>query len=612
MPLKRGWVKRFAGAALGILAAAALLPSGASAQTTSTCPAPFPLDEVRRGLTGTGLTVTEGRTIEQFAIEVLGVMPDAVGPGRDMVVVEVSGASIDRIGGIWFGMSGSPIYVGDRLLGALAFGLSFGPSTIAGVTPAADLFEVLNYPTDERDRGFARRARLSRDMRDRIARRTGVAGDEVGASLVHLKVPFGASGLSGRALELFSEVVRREQLPFAPYAAGSAPGGEVPAQATEPPPPGSSLAAAMSYGDITFAGIGTTTMVCDGKLIGFGHPFFFEGDTALGANAADTLAIVDDPFGPYKLATVAETLGTLDQDRFAGVRATLGPLPRVIPIRSTVTAVDLERTRSSETDVMLNEAVPFLAFIHMLTNLDFTRDEFGEGSSQLAWSIAGTTSSGATWQLDRANMFASEQDISYESVIELQTQLFSLLFNDFEDVEFTSVDLTGDVDDDVSKYSIANVLMSTDGVDFRDVRRIRVRPRAYLYVRVVLEPYDGSADRLVDLIVRVPRGANPEGILQVSGGSRGGFDEFCFFDGNACARDLGKIESFEQLIDALEQAPTNNEVKVRLRMGARGLRTRDAELLDQVVDGFEAIRVIIEGSGCCTKGESVEGSAPRD
>ena len=597
-----------AAAALAVIATGALLPAGpASAQAPVACPAPLPLEEVQRGMTGTGYTVTEGRTVEPFAAEVLGVMLDAVGPGRDMIVVQTSGAAIEEVGGIWFGMSGSPVYVGDRLLGALAFGLSFGPSTIAGLTPAKDVFEVLRYPSESTDTGF-RRARLSRSLRQRIATRTGVAADEVGGSLIQLKMPLAASGLNGRALGMLSSVVRREGLPLAPYAAGSAQ-GEVPPASAEPPPPGGTLAAALSYGDITLAGVGTTTLVCEGKVMGFGHPFLFEGDTAIGANAADTLAIVDDPFGPYKLARIAETIGTLDQDRFAGIRATLGPVPAVIPIRSTVTAVDLGRTRSGETDAMLNESVPFLSFIHLLTNLDFTRDEFGEGSSSLSWSIAGTTSSGTSWQLDRSNMFASEQDISYESIAELQTHMFTLLFNDFEDVEFSSVDVTASVDDDVTKYSIANVLVSTDAVNYQDVRKIRVRPRSYLYVRAVLEPYDGTEDKLVDLIVRVPRGANPEGTLEISGGSAGGFAEPCFFEGGECGRAMRRIESFEELIASLEQAPTNNEARARLRMGARGLRTRDSEVLDQVVDGFEIVRIIIEGSGCCARGEPVDGPA---
>ena len=85
----------------------------------------------------------------------------------------------------------------------------------------------------------------------------------------------------------------------------------------------------MSYGDITIGGIGTTSLVCDGQAIAFGHPFSWSGRTELGANQGDTLQIVRDPlFGSFKLANITEPVGTVDQDRLAGIRAILDTIPR--------------------------------------------------------------------------------------------------------------------------------------------------------------------------------------------------------------------------------------------------------------------------------------------
>jgi hypothetical protein len=100
------------------------------------CPDVMPVSEITDGMLGTGWTVSEGRDPEPFDAEVLGVLPDAIAPGRDMIVVDTSSPAITEAGGIWFGMSGSPVYHDGRLMGALAFGLSFGPSSIAGLTPA--------------------------------------------------------------------------------------------------------------------------------------------------------------------------------------------------------------------------------------------------------------------------------------------------------------------------------------------------------------------------------------------------------------------------------------------------------------------------------------------
>ena len=89
----------------------------------------MPVAEVEKGMVGTGYTVSEGTDPEPFSVEVLGVMEDGIGPGRDLIVVNTSSPAIDAAEGIWYGMSGSPVYIDDEFVGALAYGLSYGAST---------------------------------------------------------------------------------------------------------------------------------------------------------------------------------------------------------------------------------------------------------------------------------------------------------------------------------------------------------------------------------------------------------------------------------------------------------------------------------------------------
>lgn len=109
----------------------------------------MPVREVTPGMTGTGWTVARGNTSEPFAVEVLGVLPNELGPGRDVILVEASSPAIARAGGVWLGMSGSPVYVGGRLLGAVAygFGTASGTASVVGLTPADDMLGILAYPT---------------------------------------------------------------------------------------------------------------------------------------------------------------------------------------------------------------------------------------------------------------------------------------------------------------------------------------------------------------------------------------------------------------------------------------------------------------------------------
>ena len=246
-------------------------------------------------------------------------------------------------------------------------------------------------------------------------------------------------------MDHLQETLREEKQPMFAYAGSSASSAQGPGTST--PVPGGNFAAALSYGDVTYAGIGTTSYVCDGKVLAFGHPFFYfpAGTTSLGANLADAITIISDPiFGGYKLANVTGGVGTVDQDRFAGIRALLGDSPASIPITSSISELGGD-SRDGMTEVLDSEYVPYLSFSHLLSNIDFTRDEIGPGSATGTWTITGTTEDGTPWSLTRSNVFANDYDINYFGISEVEQELYTLFYNRFEDVEFTGLDLRGHV-----------------------------------------------------------------------------------------------------------------------------------------------------------------------
>lgn len=558
----------------------------------------MPVEELRRGMVGTGLTVSSGREVESFQAEVLGILPDAIAPGRDLIVVETSSPTIDRVKGVWFGMSGSPVYFQERLMGAVAFGLAFGPSPIVGLTPAEDMVRVLRYPSGTMGTASRTPASLAptriavpTGMRRRIASHTDLSEAQMDRGFRRLRVPFAVSGVSSRGLERIARVIEEEHLPLIPYSGTSAASNQA---GGDPLNPGDSFAAALSYGDITAAGIGTTTMVCGGSALAFGHPFFWEGRTLLGANHADTLAIVDDEvFGAYKLATVAEPIGAVDQDRLAAIRADLTGTPTLIPITSTVSALNTGLSRDGATDVVASRFVPFLTFFHLFTNIDSLFDQIDEGGSSLSWSITGTRETGDPWELSRSNLYVSEFDISVDSSFEILTNLFTLLENDFEDIEFTGVDIDATVEEEIKLYNIEKVLVSLNGGEFLERRRMRVRPGDTIDLRVTLLSNPESTERIVDLSVVVPRkGRFSDATVGVTGGSFGEFGLECFFFGEECASNQ-KVESFDDLLETLANAPHNNDLLASLRGPRGGVKGQDVEALDRVVTGQKHIFVRI-------------------
>lgn len=607
-------LKRSVALAATLVVGAALLAAPAAAQTVppTDCPQPVPISEVQRGMRGTGYTVVSGREPEPFSVEVLGVLNDALGPGRDMIVADVTSPAIEEAGGIWAGMSGSPVYVDSRLLGAVAYGLSEEDSTVAGITPAQDLLDLLTYPSrlSEPDVSSAQRTiPLTPGLQKRIEASGSGSGE---GGLRALRVPLSVSG--GRGSELVRPAIRRESLPYIAYN-GSSASAQADATATDLQP-GDSFAGTFSYGDITVAEIGTAAIVCNDMAVAFGHsiyPFFPQGYTEMGANEAEVLTIVDNP--NFKLATVEGLVGTVDQDRLAGVRALLDVIPSSVPVRSTITAEDLNRTLTGETNVVVQKMLPTIANVHMVDSVDSAFDQVGSGSLETTWTITGTRESGATWELTRSNMYASHEDIARESFNELTGNLFALFYNGHEEIEFTEVEATATVRESLRSYEILQIQVSVNDGPFKEGRRVQVKPRDRLTVRTVLQAGEllGEASDAepfhVDMELKVPRRASGQGYIRVSGGSRGGGFRSCFYDGEYCARRIAsKYESFDALLAALAKKRGNDSIAARLYVGRRRPQvvSRDREATDRVVTGEGFMQVVLPDA----EGETRSGGVP--
>jgi hypothetical protein len=563
-----------------------------SASVPGECPSILPLDAVRTGMTGTAVSVTRGRTLSTFDAEVLGILRDAVGPGRDIIIANLSGPVIDESGGLWAGASGSPVFFRsggeDKLAGAIAYGLAGGGSTLAGLTPAEDMDDLLDGGTEL---SAALRLKVSRGLAARMAEETGLSITQTG-TMTRLKTPLSASGLTDRGLRRMQAAIDRQKLPFIAYMGSSA---------TSTPPPttarlraGDSFAAAMSVGDFTVAGIGTTTFVCDGQVVAFGHPFNWTGGTTMSIHAADTITIVEDPiFGSYKLANIAESLGTLTQDRLAGIAGVLGVAPEGSPITSTVTDLDTGRRRTGQSEAIFPDFLAFLTFVHLFQNIDVTIDRIGPGSSSIEYTIRGTRDRGATWELTRSTRYASPFDISFESVFEVSITAEALQAFDDEEIEVTSIDVPKlDVTEAFERYDISRLLVWNGS---RYVRKdfVRAGPGERIRLRAVLRPVHTSGTKNVDLSLRVPERAKRNGFVEVLGGGSGVFEDVCFLFPEECAGETQ--QSFDQLLKAFEDSPPGDALVARLWL-RRSERPR-AEVVvrqDAVVAGRRTIAFLLE------------------
>ena len=592
-------VRRGPRAAAGLLvlaiAVAAWGAGPATGQTpgslTGDCPSILPLDQVSTGMRGTAVSVTQGRTPSTFGAEVLGILRDAVGPGRDIIIADLSGPAVTDSGGLWAGASGSPVFFRSggelRLAGAIAYGLAGGGSTLAGLTPAEDMENLLDLGAGP---PAPRAVKVSNALAARMAAASGLSVTET-ATMTRLKTPLSASGLTDRGLRRMQAAIDRQGLPFIAYMGSSA--------SSNPAPPsgrlraGDSFAAAMSLGDVTVAGIGTTTFVCDDRVVAFGHPFNWTGRTTMAIRAADTITIVQDPiFGSYKLANIAENQGTLTQDRLAGIAGVLGEGPETSPVTSTVTDLDLGTTRTGQSEAVFPDFLPFLSFSHLLQNVDVTIDRIGAGSSAIEYAIRGTRDGGATWELTRSTRYASEFDISFDSVLEVAFTAEILQAFDGEDIEVTSIDVPKlDVKEAFERYDVRRLLV-WNGSRYTEEDFVEGKPGERIRLRVVLRPVHRAGAETVDLSLRVPDNARRSGFIEVLGGGSIGAEVPCFIVDEECVDDTE--QTFGQLLRAFENQPPGDALVARLRLGDAGrLRAQTSVRQDAVVSGGVAIGFLL-------------------
>jgi SpoIVB peptidase S55 len=610
-----GLAMAFVVAALAAAPAAAAPPSTPLPQCADTVTP----DSLTAGQNAIGYSVTQGTTPTSFNVKILGVMPSGIAPGRDLIIVRTSGPAMNQAGGIWFGMSGSPVYTMDgKLIGAISYGFS-STSKMAGITPAnPDMLQLL-LPSGGGSGGSAasdpRRVRLSHGVREQVARESGMRASQVGSSMSQLEVPLSISGLVPAHRERLRKAAIKHHMPFfIPSVGGSSASGKGLAGGTLRP--GESFAAALSYGDITMAGIGTTTYVCNGRALAFGHPFFFTGPNQLGASGATTFGIVQDPvFGPFKMASVTEPVGVVDQDRLPGLRARLDKGPPLVPVVQHTKSLDTGLERTGQTDIVSgsnvnrSESLPQIAWIHSFSNIDSVFDQVSGGSSRISWTIQGDIKhSGKSWKLTRKNQWVSNRDISFGSTFELADTLQTLTTQKLAPVALRAVHINVDVQQAVKELRIRGVKWSADGRHYEKTRSLRVRPGGRVYAKVKLRNSDTEKVRTEKLKMRVPEHPDRTLLASVGGGESGGGDFLCAFVG--ICRHSAHAKSFEALLKELKNAPQNNDL-----VGSVGsLRHASSQVTkheSRVVSGREFVVLKTKGRHRHRHGVSIQvGSSP--
>jgi hypothetical protein len=354
--LPRSWL-------VALASALSLILPGVDPRPLLAAPKPgtyWQVDDVRTGMKGYGRTVMKGTRIETFDAEVLGVLKNT-SPGRDMVLCRLSGLNLEKTG-IIAGMSGSPVYIEGKLLGAVAYAWAFGKEPIAGITPFSQMHSYVE--------SYERRDLVEKNGIQRIGLRTplmidGMQFDSVTVSsgqdaeppassdglwLVPLRTPLMATSFTEHSLSLLRD--RFPQAGWLPMQAGGAPGKIAEEEKNTPLQPGSPMAVALITGDFDLSGLGTVTHIDGDRVDGWGHPFFSMGNCEFPLMTGYIHTVYPRQSVSFKMGSPLKTVGIVNADVSTCIAGWLGGKTDLMPLQMTISREPEDRAKTFHVDIV--------------------------------------------------------------------------------------------------------------------------------------------------------------------------------------------------------------------------------------------------------------------
>ena len=493
----------------------------------------MPVRDIQPGMQGIGKTVISGDTIEEFNVEILGVSgTQATGYN---IFARLYGDLIDKTGGVAQGMSGSPVYVDGRLVGAVAFGKTFNGPHYCFLTPIGRMLPLL----DEQ---------------------RSVPADWL---------PKGTALMAGGFTEYGLEYLQEKIAPFGLTAVGAGGTAQESRKVLEP---GSSVGAALMQGDMSLGALGTVTWTDDkGNVLAFGHSFMQRGESSFFMTKAWVLGVIPNLQSGYKVGNIGEPVGSITQDRSTGIGGSLGALPKTIPL--FVTANDSDRAQTSNVRVRLVEdeqLVPSIVDAVVVNTVSKTVDRAGGGTAKLRFHITGVDSKKNIIEIQRENMFYANEALLKNLNQELSEAMTILMQNKVEPVQLYGIDVEAEVSSQVQVAEVFGVRAPA----------APVKPGARVPITVTLKPYRGE-EFTKTVYFTVPKD-HPGGklALNVRGGSSMAWVMNLLrkqqSEGVPAAQKQEKRRKLEDFIKSVNTADKNNELIIDLASGQLSLKPEQA------------------------------------
>ncbi|TRZ85113.1 hypothetical protein D4R89_12830 [bacterium] len=523
----------------------------------------MPLVQVKAGMKGRGKSVFEADRIEEFDAEILGVLENFQ-PRRNLILARLRGRGLETTGVIE-GMSGSPVYIDGKLIGAVAFSFPFSKEPIAGITPIEEMLAVQPAPAGQGP-GDAVPIPVQRDLTPeellglyRSAISPKLAAMSAASSAIPLSVPVIFSGFSSAAFENAKPFFAG--LGLQPTRAGSAGQSmEKPALSVLPLQEGDAVGVQLMGGDLDMTAVGTVTYVDAGKVLAFGHPLYNLGAVDFAMTRASVITVVSGLQSSFKIAATGPMVGRITQDRTVGAYGELGKAPKLIPVN-----VKLEGGPFAKKEFkfrIVNDKILSPALINMALSSIITSEERAYGNLSLEFDGDIYMDKGLSVHLE--DLFSGNYNNAGTSLSGIfAAAVYFLTNNEFKDVGIYRIDLNIRAVEEARLCSLEKVLL--DKYEASPGERIQVK----VTYRTLKE------ESLVEEIsIMTP---------DLPGGS-----EFTLFVGDAAAmqqieRSQYRTQDFvprnlNQLIRMLGNLRKNNRIYFKILAAKPGLFLRGEEM----------------------------------
>ncbi len=439
----------------------------------------LPLKDVRAGMKGVGRTVFSGTTIEDFQVDVLGVLEN-MGPKQSLILGRLTGGPLEKTG-VMQGMSGSPVYIDGKLVGAVAMAFQFAKEPIAGIRPIEEMLAVSPVRRPE-----VRASLFDKSLTARLPKL-----DASPDRPVEIATPLALSGFTQGTVEAFGPSLKAIGLePRQGISAGRAAKPLPP----KPPEPGSMISLQLVNGDMAVGADGTVTMVDGNRVWAFGHRFLSVGETELPFTNASVITLLANLNTSAKISASGTFLGTITGDYNAAVSGELGRSAKMAQVRIALKGA--ERSAQYRMEMVQDKILsPLLLQMMTYSVLDGSERTLGTSSVRISGNVK---FEGVTEPVAINNVYSGDFNTPMVASLGAALPVAFALQNTLEPMRVQAVDLTVEASPDKRQYTIDQVW----------TEQREVRPGEPLDVHVLLT---GEGNRELKKVLRydVPLGALP-------------------------------------------------------------------------------------------------------